>query len=441
MNNYPLAVKEKLSSLISEIAENPMLYVRNPGKDFTRKRKLPLEEVMHLLISMGGNSISKELLDTHGYDVNTATTSAFIQQRAKLLPCAFEYLLHEFTQSHTGIKTHRGYRLFAADGSDLHVPTNPGDPETFFQATPDSKGYNLLKLNAMYDLCNRIYVDALVQTGMRQNENRAVIDMVDRSRVTDNVILIADRGYESYNVFAHAQRKGWKYLIRVKDTDRKRNGILSGLDLPSRGEFDICIRRILTRKQTNEVKAKPDIYRFVPTNVNFDFLDLHNNKFYPMSFRAVRFKITDDTYETLITNLEQSEFSPAELKELYRMRWGVETSFRELKYAVGLTSFHSKRRELIAQEVYARIIMHNFAEMITSHVVISQGGSKHAYQVNFTAAIHICRYFLRLRPRSNAPPPDVEALIRKNILPVRPGRSDARKIRYKPAVSFLYRVA
>ena len=64
MNSYPITVKETLSSLISEIAENPMLYVKNPGKDFTRKRKLPLEEVMHLLISMGGNSISKELLDT-----------------------------------------------------------------------------------------------------------------------------------------------------------------------------------------------------------------------------------------------------------------------------------------------------------------------------------------------------------------------------------------
>ncbi len=160
-----------------------------------------------------------------------------------------------------------------------------------------------------------------------------------------------------------------------------------------------------------------------------------------MSFRVVRFKITDDTYETLITNLEQAEFSPAELKELYSLRWGVETSFRELKYAVGLTSFHSKRRELIVQEVFARIIMHNFAEMITSHVVISHGGLKLVYQVNFTVAIHICRYFLRFRPPSNAPPPDVEALIRKNILPIRPGRRDVRKIRYKSAVSFLYRVA
>jgi hypothetical protein len=35
--------------------------VKNPEKDFTRKRKLPFEEVMNLLISMGGNSLYKEL--------------------------------------------------------------------------------------------------------------------------------------------------------------------------------------------------------------------------------------------------------------------------------------------------------------------------------------------------------------------------------------------
>ena len=123
------------------------------------------------------------------------------------------------------------------------------------------------------------------------------------------------------------------------------------------------------------------------------------------------------------------------------MRWGIETSFRELKYAVGLINFYSKKREHIVQEIFARIIMYNFAEMITSHVVISQADTKYAYQVNFTVAIHICRQFMRVCFWNNAPPPDVEALIRKNILPVRLGRKDKRKLRPKAAANFLYRVA
>jgi hypothetical protein len=437
MNNYPNAVKEKLSSLIREMAENPMLFVKNPGKDFTRNRKLPFETVANLLISMGGNSIYKELLESQGYNVNTATTSAFVQQRDKILPCAFEYLLHEFTQSHSELRKYRGYRLLAVDGSTLHIATNPKDVDSYIQTNPDSKGYNLLHMNAVYDLCNRLYTDALIQPKRQENEKKAVVDLVDRSVIKDNVILIGDRAYESWNIFAHIERKKWNYLIRVRDVDKQ--GILAGLQLPPDDEFDVCIHKILTKKATNEVKGRPDIYRHIPSTSAFDFLDLHTNKFYPMTFRVVRFKITDDSYETVFTNLEQSDFSPQELKKLYHMRWGIETSFRELKYAVGLLNFHSKKREHIAQEVFARIIMYNFAEMITSHVVISKGGTKHIYQVNFTVAIHICRQFLRLW--SNAPPPDVEALIRKNILPVRSGRTDERKIRFKSAVSFLYRVA
>lgn len=38
-------------------------------------------------------------------------------------------------------------------------------------------------------------------------------------------------------------------------------------------------------------------------------------------------------------------------------------------------------------------------------------------------------------------PPDVEALISKEILPVRPGRHDLRKVAPKKAASFLYRIA
>ena len=117
MNEHPNAVKDRLAALISEMSESPWLYAKNPEKDFTRNRKLPFDTVVHLLISMGGNNIYKELLESQGYDVNTATASAFVQQRDKILPCAFEFLLHEFTKSHTDLKTYRGYRLLAADGS------------------------------------------------------------------------------------------------------------------------------------------------------------------------------------------------------------------------------------------------------------------------------------------------------------------------------------
>ena len=51
------------------------------------------------------------------------------------------------------------------------------------------------------------------------------------------------------------------------------------------------------------------------------------------------------------------------------MRWGIETSFRELKYAIGLTSFHARKPDFIKQETYARLLLYNYCELITTHVI------------------------------------------------------------------------
>lgn len=359
MKEYPKEVKEKLTSLINEMAEKQWRFVKNPVKDFIRNRKLPFEKMMQLLISMGGNSIYKELLESQGYDVNTATTSAFVQQRDKILPYAFEFLLNKFTKSCSGTKKHKGYRLFAVDGSDFNITRNPSDKETYFHPKVDAKGYNLLHMNAVYDLCNRLYIDVNVQPGRLANEHKALVEMVDRSDIKDNVIIIADRNYESYNNFAHIEQRGWNYAIRVKDLGG--SGILFGLSLPSCSEFDVRVRRILTKKRTKEVKATPEIYRWLAHKVNFDFLDMRENSFYPMSFRVVRFKIADNSYETIITNLDALEFPPDEIKKLYAMSWGIETSFRELKYTIGLVNFHAKKQEFVIQEIFERVIMYNFA--------------------------------------------------------------------------------
>lgn len=436
MNEYAEELKEKLRKLIREMRLTSSLFIKKPETDFSRERKLPFESVMEMIISMGGNSIYKELLEWQGYDVSTATTSAFVQARAKIQPFAFEYLLTRFTELHSPAKKYRGYRVLAADGTSLHIPTNPADKETYIEANPKAKGYNLMHMSALYDLCNRIYIDACVQNARSLNEHKALIDMLGSLRIRDNIIIIADRHYESYNIFAHIETKGCNYVIRVKDINS--NGIVPSLGLPLDGEFDLCVQRTLTRN-TRKAKTNPQVYKRISNSTAFDFLKPRTRKNYPISFRVARIKISDDFYETIITNLDSS-FTPDDIKTLYAMRWGIETSFRQLKYIIGLVNFHAKKRDFITQEIFARLIMYNFTEMITSRVVISLADTKHIYQVNFSVAVAVCRRFLR---RTNPEqPPDVEALIRKNILPVRTERRYIRNFRnQKSVVSFIYRIA
>jgi len=151
----------------------------------------------------------------------------------------------------------------------------------------------------------------------------------------------------------------------------------------------------------------------------------------------VRFEVVPGKYECIITNLDESEFSPDEIKELYQMRWGIETSFRELKYSIGLIQLHAKKSEFVTQEIFARLIMYNFCSMMIGVTVIKQKFTKHAYQANFTMAVQVCKSFFR----EKVPPDDVEALIQKYILPIRENRTNARNISAKSFVSFSYRVA
>ena len=433
--------KTLLHQSIKALTDCKDYFTKKPLKDFSRPGKLPFEPMIQSILCMGASSLSNEMMDFFGYGEELATTSAFVQKRAKILPEAFECLFAHFTKKFEESITYRGFQLLAVDGSDFLTAANPKDPESYFPGTEGQKPYNLLHLNALYDVVRHVYVDAFLQKRRCADECGALVSMTDRSKLK-NVLLMADRGYESYNALAHIQEKGWKFLFRIKNG---AGGIVSGLELPENPVFDVSFTLNLTNKQSNDVKqllTDKNHYKFIPNTTRFDFLPKHSKwhdpaVFYPLSFRIVRFPISKDTSETIITNLDADRFPPSELKQLYAMRWGIETSFRDLKYTVGLQHFHAKKTEFVQQEIFARLTMYNFYELITQSVVIQQKSRKYPYKVNFSAAVHICReFFLR-----DLTPSRVEALLTKFISPVRHGRSSPRKLKNKHPFGFTYRVA
>ena len=80
----PTEVKEILSHIISTISDDPSDFLQNPAKDFTRNRKLSFETIIKMIIGMGGNSLCKEIYDWFNYAEDTASVSAFVQQRNKI---------------------------------------------------------------------------------------------------------------------------------------------------------------------------------------------------------------------------------------------------------------------------------------------------------------------------------------------------------------------
>ena len=232
-------------------------------------------------------------------------------------------------------------------------------------------------------------------------------------------------------------KKEQKFLIRVKDIGS--NGLLSSFPEQETEEFDIDYQFIATTKQTNEVKKHKEIYKFMSNCSTFDYFE-ENNPYYPVNIRIVRIKIGENKYESIITNLDRNEFTFDEIKWLYGIRWGIETSFRELKYAVGLSAFHAKNRNSIKQEIYAKLLFYNFSEKLIRSIKPRKVKKEriHIYAINSTRAFHSIRIFMK-KKRGGKRPPDIESIIANEIEPIRPGRSDTRKVRKQAPVHFIYR--
>ena len=171
MSNF---IKNQLLNCVKQVASHVQDYVYNPSKDFTRSRKLSFDQVLLSLLEMGGQTLSRELLQL---DL-PISNSAFVQSRYKVKPEAFQALFHSFTKE---VHPSTDYPILAVDGSDLNIPVNPDDFDSYFPSSTGGRAYNLLHLNALYDLTHGLYLDARIQPRKQMDERRALIDMMENS--------------------------------------------------------------------------------------------------------------------------------------------------------------------------------------------------------------------------------------------------------------------
>lgn len=418
---------------IDLVASNIACYSKDPVSDFTRNRKIPIRTLIDYLIQNQSKANKSELSDYFTQISDLPSDSALCQQREKLDSLAMKKVFDLFTHSHDARKTWKGYNILACDGSDVNIPLDRSDKSTLI-CYGDAKPYSQFHINALYDCLNHIYWDFGIGNATKTQECEALVTMIKERRYPDNSLILADRGYESYNLIATCLERNQKFAIRVKDIIS--NGMLSPLSLPD-GEWDKDVTRIITRKQTNETKGNKHRYvTLMNTSGKFDYLD-YDQEYYEMKVRVVRFKITEDTYECIITNLDRDEFSLDEIKELYHMRWTEETSFRDLKYKVGLINFHSKKRDFLKQEIYARFILFNLSNMIIQMIDVQKKTEKYVWKVNYATALTGIRRYLKKEISED----NLIARIKKFLIPIRPERKYPRHVKPKSVIPSNYKVS
>lgn len=431
INLSPSHWKDTLFQSIDNILDHKEKYFEQDTKAFSRTQKISLRDTMLFPIVADHHTTAIELQDffTEG---KLPSQAAMSYRRDQLKPEAFKAVFDDFSAKIPRDNTFLGFKIIACDGSRINTPYNPKDPASFVDNIKDRRGYNQYHLTACYDLLNEVFTDAVIQGYYSMNEKLAFIEMMDRSCGTPKLLFVADRGFASYNVIAHAVNDGHKFLIRLPHKMAK-NIFPDSLALDEVENCDLEDTFHMGRLRDKVSKALKN-YHYINSNKKYDFIEHKSDKIDQFHVRLVKFELPSGDEEYLLTNLLQEEISLEELKELYWKRWGIEVSFRHLKYAAGMVHMHSIKPNFIFQEIYAKLTLYNYCSTVEQCIPTKESeDTKYKYVTERSYLIKTCIRYLKGKVH------DIITLVEKRKVPVRAGRKHERNLRRQHADTLQYR--
>lgn len=304
------------------------------GNSFSRKRKLSFSNTVHFICSALRKSISSEIdnfIEEHTYlNFPNITKQAFSKARQNISPEAFNELCRLFVEKFYSLKknlnTWNGFNILAIDGTSLQVPDTEECGKYFGLSSNQNKTRTAVATaSALYDVLNDIIVDARItkyKTSERYIAKQHIEVLVNRIP-SKNSIVIFDRGYPSYDMFDHLNDKGLLFLMRVSTSFK----LVQSIDSDD---------SILEYKLKGEIKK----------------------------VRVLRIKLSEDVTEVLVTNIYDEKITTIEFKELYFLRWGVESKYKELKSSIKIEEFSGTKPIAIEQDFYTSIYLSMISGLI-----------------------------------------------------------------------------
>lgn len=338
--------------------------------DFTRTRKLPFGSLVVLVVQLCKKTLSVELekfFEQMGCAMS-CSVSAFSQQRLKLEPVFFHFwnkVLHTSYYLHYGSKVKRWktYRVVAADGSSVSLINNRALHEHFGSQSNQYTNFVTAKTFYHYDVLNELVLLSQIKP-YRYGEVNMAYDGIDD--IASDMLTLYDRNFCSYKMIAlHVwQERERKFIIRLKETMK-----MAKLFIKS-GQAS-CILHMQPSETAIKGLRKSG---FVITKNTL------------IKVRLVRVELAGSV-EVLLTNLWEEEGHEAEeFKDVYFLRWKVETNISVQKNILQLESFSGLTVQGVMQDFYATVMMANLqsilikdAQHTLEHTTIQR---KHPMKVN-----------------------------------------------------------
>lgn len=353
---------------------------RTTPRAFTRRRKLPFDHVVLLLLQKSLKSLQLHLHEffarlAPGAPGAAATPGAWTQARAKLRHTAFIELneaavLAPLEAAPEGLARWQGHRLLALDSSLLRLPASAevwahfGGQEAANQSGPCGVRVAQARLSVLYDVLNRLGLDARLG-GFATGEEALASAQLEALRAGD--LVLVDRGYPGYEFFAQIVARGAHFVGRCS-----RRSFAAAAELFTRDEAGVSQTVRLQASARARAAGRP--------------AEL------PVRFVSVR--LSTGELEVLATSLlEETRYPWDSFLELYGRRWGIETYYGVLKGRLDLENFSGQSVEAILQEVHAAVFLSNLESVIAAQAAAElppagEGGRRHAAAINRAVSFH-----------------------------------------------------
>lgn len=299
INNNFINELNKLSNDLNKLFFNANDLIKkmlNKKKIKTRQSKISFNDILCYIFNYSFiNNTKQSVVSDYNFDNNICVNRTSFYKKELKIPLNYykilftkiKFLLNKYLNKNDCV-----YSVIAVDGT--YSNTNILNDKSL--ETTLNMGY--------YDATNHIPIDLELKDGNYKNkEIKSFVEHLEKNNFNkENVILVFDRAYFSYDLINKLNELKLNFVIRSKNNSKYLKDSIKNKDNLNKIDSN---NRFINHKSKRIIIKKDE-----------------NNK---------DVKLEENIECNLVTNLKYNDFNDDKIKDLYMQRWSVEVFFKLLK--------------------------------------------------------------------------------------------------------------
>ena len=193
------------------------------------------------------------------------------------------------------------------------------------------------------------------------------LDNIQDLIIPEKSIFIFDRGYNAMELYAHIISLNSYFIVRLKDKS-------------------YIEERYKIKENDSEIKIKLTKDRL--KKFHNPLLKEKYSKEKHLNLRILTIELDNGKIKTLLTNILDKNFKIEDFKELYNLRWGIETNYNTMKNRLNIENYSGKNRITIEQDIYSKFLKYNVFQYYENYFALlinrikRQKGKSGLFKVN-----------------------------------------------------------